>query len=379
MTCGSLPAMLRFAATPTSSSPPFPSACRPIKSVSSRATRAPRSGNRSPCSRSGRLGFQFLFAGFRKTSNITSKRARCIRKHFNIRVVDLARREADSRHLPLSRPGPACRTFPRSMAAIFAPSRAPTPSWKSPRTARCATASSCSITTSRSSSPAARAMSTKAPFTWIRTASITSPPSIRAQPVRLSDDYFIEASKANPPEVAIDRPGRDYRASPIEEVTVSVKAAGDFGLNDFALHYSVNGGPEKTVDLLKQKGVKQADGSTTLSLEDFKLVPGDLVSVYATAKDAQVRIAHRHVLHPGRSFRARILAVAADGRRWRRGRRHGWRPERNLPARKGNHRRHLEAAERQDGHSRKRPPRPRSFSRRCSPSCATRRFRSPAA
>src|SRR6202162_1629934 len=30
----------------------------------------------------------------------------------------------------------------------------------------------------------------------------------------------------------------------------------------------------------------KADGSTVLSLEDFKLVPGDLVSVYATAKDA---------------------------------------------------------------------------------------------
>ena len=26
-------------------------------------------------------------------------------------------------------------------------------------------------------------------------------------------------------------------------------------------------------------------GSTTLSLEDFKLIPGDLVSLYATAKD----------------------------------------------------------------------------------------------
>ncbi len=106
------------------------------------------------------------------------------------------------------------------------------------------------------------------------------------QPVRLSEDFFIEASKANPPEVAIDRPGRDYRASPIEEVTVAAKATDDFGLNDFALHYSVNGGPEKTVDLLKQKGAKEADGSTLLSLEDFKLVPGDVVSVYATAKDA---------------------------------------------------------------------------------------------
>ena len=105
------------------------------------------------------------------------------------------------------------------------------------------------------------------------------------QAVRLSEDYFIATNKANPPSIAIDRPGRDYRASPIEEVTIGVKAADDFGLNHLSLHYSVNGGPEKTVDLLKQPGAKDADGSVTLSLEDFKMVPGDLVSFYATAKD----------------------------------------------------------------------------------------------
>ncbi len=52
------------------------------------------------------------------------------------------------------------------------------------------------------------------------------------------------------------------------------------------LHYSINGGPEKSVSLLKQKGAKQADGSTVIALEEYKLVPGDLVSFYATAKDA---------------------------------------------------------------------------------------------
>lgn len=109
----------------------------------------------------------------------------------------------------------------------------------------------------------------------------------QGQPVRLSEDYFIEAQKANPPDVLIARPGRDYRASPIEEVTVQVKAEDQFGVNEMALHYSVNGGPEKTVDLLKQKGVKQADGSTLIALEDYKLVPGDLVSMYATAKDSR--------------------------------------------------------------------------------------------
>jgi hypothetical protein len=107
----------------------------------------------------------------------------------------------------------------------------------------------------------------------------------QGQPVRLSNDFFIEARKAEPPNVIIARPGHDYRSSPIEEVTVAIKADDEFGLADMTLHYSVNGGPEQTVDLLKQKGVKQADGSTTLSLEDFKLVPGDVVSLYATAKD----------------------------------------------------------------------------------------------
>jgi hypothetical protein len=107
----------------------------------------------------------------------------------------------------------------------------------------------------------------------------------QGQPVRLSEDYFIATEKAMPPQVAINRPGGDYRASPIEEVTVGVKAADQFGLNDVHLHYSVNGGPDRDVNLLKTQGEKTADGSYTLRLEDFKLVPGDLVSLYATAKD----------------------------------------------------------------------------------------------
>jgi hypothetical protein len=109
----------------------------------------------------------------------------------------------------------------------------------------------------------------------------------QGQPVRLSEDFFIAANKANPPEIQIVRPGRDYRASPIEEVTISVKAADEFALNDLSLHYSVNGGPEQTAGLLKKNGEKEADGSTTLYLENFKLVPGDLVSFYASAKDAR--------------------------------------------------------------------------------------------
>ena len=103
--------------------------------------------------------------------------------------------------------------------------------------------------------------------------------------VRLSEDYFIATDKAEPPEVSITRPGGDYRASPIEEVTIGVRGADQFGLRDLHLHYSVNGGADHDVNMLKAQGAKDADGSYTLRLEDYKVVPGDLVSLYATAKD----------------------------------------------------------------------------------------------
>jgi hypothetical protein len=108
----------------------------------------------------------------------------------------------------------------------------------------------------------------------------------QGEDVRLSPDYFIEAQRDEPPTVRITRPGRDARVNPIEEVTVAAEGQDDFGLKELSLHYSVNGAAEKTVSLLKSPGLKTASGSTTISLEDFKLSPGDLVSLYATSRDA---------------------------------------------------------------------------------------------
>ncbi len=105
--------------------------------------------------------------------------------------------------------------------------------------------------------------------------------------VRLTEDYFIEAKKDEPPSIKIVYPGRDPHVSPIEEVPVTVEADDDFGLQKVELHYSVNGGPEQALPLLKSRGAKESQGKTTLYFEDFKLVPGDLVSFYATARDAR--------------------------------------------------------------------------------------------
>jgi hypothetical protein len=107
-----------------------------------------------------------------------------------------------------------------------------------------------------------------------------------ADTVRLSDDYFIEARKDEPPSVRIVRPGRDPHVSPIEEVPITVEASDDFGVEGLELRYSVNGGAEQTVPLLKSKGAKEAQGGTTLYFENLKVQPGDLVSFYAAARDA---------------------------------------------------------------------------------------------
>ncbi|HOK47993.1 MAG TPA: hypothetical protein PLK67_18750, partial [Bryobacteraceae bacterium] len=105
--------------------------------------------------------------------------------------------------------------------------------------------------------------------------------------VRLTEDFFIEAEKDQAPLVRITRPGRDARVTPIEEVPVAVDAADDFGLQALTLHYSVNGGPEKTVDLLANKGAREGSGNILLYLEDYKLSPGDIVALYASARDAR--------------------------------------------------------------------------------------------
>jgi len=105
--------------------------------------------------------------------------------------------------------------------------------------------------------------------------------------VRLGEDYFIEAMKDRPPEVKITRPGHDFRASPIEEVTVNVEAKDDFGLRGVELRYSVNGGPEKSIPMMHSEDGKTSTGNTVIALEDFKTVPGDIVSLYAVARDAR--------------------------------------------------------------------------------------------
>lgn len=113
--------------------------------------------------------------------------------------------------------------------------------------------------------------------------------------VALTEDYRIEVVADRKPSIEIHKPGRDYRATNIEEVPVRIQAQDDFRLQRVELHYSVNGGDWRTLQV--PGGGKLTDAESLLRLEELGagpaagndrkplLAPGDLVSYYAVAKD----------------------------------------------------------------------------------------------
>jgi hypothetical protein len=101
-----------------------------------------------------------------------------------------------------------------------------------------------------------------------------------------SPEYEMEAVEDAPPKITVTRPMRDVRATNVEEVFSEIKAEDDIGMGKVDLHYSVNGGPEKLVNLYNGKPVQPSvTGTHTFFLEEFGLQPGDLVSYYGKGWD----------------------------------------------------------------------------------------------
>jgi len=115
--------------------------------------------------------------------------------------------------------------------------------------------------------------------------------TVGGEQIRLSDDYFITLLDDESPEIEFVRPGRDWSASSIEEVTASISATDDFALESLELHYSVNGGDWQSVALPVERDVAEVEHVFFLeSLAEEggdirTLVPGDLISYYAVAAD----------------------------------------------------------------------------------------------
>ena len=103
------------------------------------------------------------------------------------------------------------------------------------------------------------------------------------------EEYAMEALDDQKPILEFTKPGRDYKATSVEEVFTELKAEDDFGVNTLELYYSVNGGEEKKVELFQNKGEapKEISGSHTFFLEEHELTPGDFVSYYGKAVDSR--------------------------------------------------------------------------------------------
>ncbi len=112
--------------------------------------------------------------------------------------------------------------------------------------------------------------------------------SLDGESYRGSNEYDISVLEDQPPSISIERPGRDKKATNLEEVLTQARAEDDYGVVSIDLHFSVNGGDEKKVNLqeLTRESTRTLTGAYTFFLEEFQLKPGDFISYYARARDA---------------------------------------------------------------------------------------------
>ena len=108
--------------------------------------------------------------------------------------------------------------------------------------------------------------------------------------------YSIKAIPDKPPEVVVKEPGRDVKATKLEEVEIVAEATDDFGVEELNLKYRIGAGELKEVVLEAtgefaadatdmQSGKKVRSGTYTFYLEEFDIEPGQVISYYAHAVD----------------------------------------------------------------------------------------------
>ncbi len=99
-------------------------------------------------------------------------------------------------------------------------------------------------------------------------------------------DYLIRATADRPPAVRMLRPGGDREVTPLEEVTIEVRADDDHAVERVDLVYTVVGRPERTLPFDIPEGVSAVTGVRTFFVEDLAVEPGDVVTYFARARDA---------------------------------------------------------------------------------------------
>lgn len=111
-------------------------------------------------------------------------------------------------------------------------------------------------------------------------------------------EYYIHATPDEAPQVTMVQPGRDMRPTMLEEVPISVSVFEDYGLQSLTLVTAQNNGAETRQDLLPAITQSRAPNATRseyrseqlLYLEELGVKPGDFISYYVEAQDAQQKV-----------------------------------------------------------------------------------------
>ncbi|MEM7254669.1 MAG: hypothetical protein AAF493_24920 [Pseudomonadota bacterium] len=99
-------------------------------------------------------------------------------------------------------------------------------------------------------------------------------------------EYTITALTDALARVSMVWPRKDVRATQIEELVLEAEADDDVSLRRLELVVSINGGDERTIDLLDTPNPTEVLAEHFLALEEETLEPGDLIALYARATDA---------------------------------------------------------------------------------------------
>jgi len=108
--------------------------------------------------------------------------------------------------------------------------------------------------------------------------------------IRLTEDYAIRVLADGSPTITPVKPGGDWSASNIEEVSLRFRAEDDYQVTDARLFYSVNGGDwiQQELDATgKDVQLEHLLFLENMAAEEDGLVPGDLISYFIEVDDHQ--------------------------------------------------------------------------------------------
>jgi hypothetical protein len=99
-------------------------------------------------------------------------------------------------------------------------------------------------------------------------------------------EVAVNVTKNRPATVAMARPGRDTRVSPLEELSLQAKLADDFGVVRHGVTYTLaEREPAEVVLATNGPGAKAIEASHMLAFESLKAQPDQLVTYFIWAED----------------------------------------------------------------------------------------------